>query len=89
MEQLISLPDIILLGEELTECLRLGHLAKSHQLTITFIDILNQYIIQHSIDNPHLNNILNVMLDAQQRDDRLYYADIIQYELMPYIAQLH
>ena len=27
------------------------------------------------------------MLDAQQRDDRLYYADILQYELLPLLEQ--
>lgn len=88
MEKVIPLTDITSLAQQLADSLRLGYLAKCHQLTITFIDLLSHYISQNALDNPHLNNVLNVMLDAQQRDDRLYYADILQYELLPLLDQL-
>ncbi|XQW85818.1 hypothetical protein ACOYR1_03500 [Thalassotalea piscium] len=88
MATLAGLTEIQQLALELSTSLRLGHLAKSHQLTIEFIDLLSQYINQNSIDDTHFHQVLNIMLDTQQRDDRLYYADLLQYELMPYLINI-
>ncbi|GAA5132083.1 hypothetical protein [Thalassotalea piscium] len=88
MEKIIALADVILVAQQLSDSLRLGFLARSHHLTSEFIELLELYLAQNALENAQLTHILNVMLDTQQRDDRLYYADILQYELIPFLTDI-
>lgn len=87
MASLAVIQEMKELTQALANALRIGYQAESHQLTLTFIDTLNHLIEQENINDEHLNQLFTVMLDAQQRDDRLFYADIIQYELLPQLEK--
>ena len=54
-----------------------------------FIDRFTHYSNKHQLtSNQTLANLLEVMSQAQQRSDMLFVADIMQYELIPYLQQL-
>ncbi|WP_448563704.1 hypothetical protein [Thalassotalea ganghwensis] len=80
--------DICALSEKLINDLRCGYQASSYQLTITWLDALNECLQSAKIKDRHLDNLFQVMLGAQQRKDHLFYADIIEYELLPYLKRL-
>jgi len=55
----------------------------------SFIDHLIEYSDQNRLSkNETIANITQVMSQAQQRNDMLFVADIMQYELVPYLQQL-
>ena len=76
------------LSEKLIKDLRCGYLASSHQLTVTWLDALQKLLLEAKVEDQHLTNLFNVMFDAQQRKDHLFFADIIEYELLPYLVKL-
>jgi len=88
VEQIINLKNITKDGLALANSLRLGYKAQSHELTIGFIDALSKIVEEESIVDDHLNQLFNIMLSAQQQGDLLYFADIIQYELLPHMEKI-
>jgi len=88
MEEVVKLSDVLLKGNEVANSFRLGYEGGSNDLLVSFIDQLSRFT-QHSIilKDPHFNNLIDVMLDAQQRDDNLFLADILQYELLPFLEE--
>lgn len=80
--------DVCALSEKLINDLRCGYQASSHQLTITWLDAMNEHLQSAKIKDSHLDNLFQIMLSAQQRKDYLFYADIIEYELLPYLKTL-
>ena len=83
---LIALEKIVI---EYTNHIRRAEEGFAGEKLTSFIDNLTNYSTQNKLaENETITNIINVMSLAQQRNDMLFVADIMQYELIPYLQQL-
>lgn len=71
-------------GTDVCRTLRLGYEGHSSALLVEFIDLFTPYLHTKPINKQQeLTNIIKVMLSAQTRNDKLFLADIIEYQLVP------
>lgn len=74
-------------GLKVADGLRLGYEATASTLLIKFIDTFNELVVENKIImNQNMATLISIMLEAQQRSDNLYLADILQYELLPLLV---
>lgn len=67
---------------------RLAHSHKAKHQFVEFTDTFASYIEQEQLmRDPFINNVLNIIIDAHQRKDFLYIADIVEYELCTYLTE--
>jgi len=89
MDSLRNFEQLEYLGTNLCDKYRIGYEVESHQLMTKFIDALVVFLEDKKLsDNQLLQQLFTIMLDAQEKKDTLYLADIIQYELLPKIKTL-
>lgn len=60
----------------------------SWQFNMASLAIEDFIAVNNIQPDEHLNNLFNVMLDAQKRRDNLFFADILAYELIPHLKKL-
>ena len=84
--ELGSLQHIELMATQLQSALRCGEEGHAGALLFSFTTYFEKYSVQYNLINDEfLNNLLAVMTDAYTRKDVLFVADILQYELLPYL----
>lgn len=59
---------------------------------LAFVDFIEQFTIYCESNkltkNENITNMLSVLVKSQERNDMLFVADILQYELIPYLKKL-
>ena len=71
-------------GTDVCRALRLGYEGHSSTLLVEFIDLFTPYLqAKPIIKQQELTKVIKVMLSAQTRNDKLFLADIIEYQLVP------
>ncbi|REL34823.1 hypothetical protein [Thalassotalea euphylliae] len=76
-------------AQQVANAFRLGYEGEASTLYIDFIDALTALLAAHSLTgNRVFNELFQVMIDAHKRGDKLFLADILQYE-MPAILRQH
>jgi hypothetical protein len=61
----------------------------SGELFTQFINEFTEFSTEYKLHNDELlNNQIAVMANAYERNDKLFVADILQYELIPYLKNL-
>lgn len=66
---------------------RLGYEGAANSTFVEFIDAIIKYCEKHKHIGEQLNSILNIVIQAQERHDILFIADIIEYEIIPYLLK--
>lgn len=80
--------DLNNIANDLNKLLRCGKEGLAANKITEFIDALQNNIESNKlVIDQNISNMLNVMANAQQSRDTIFYADILVYELMPYINQ--
>ena len=88
MDEIISSQEITAKGQQVADAFRLGYEGQSNTLLVEFIDMLNSFANKSKINkNQNFNQLVTAMLNAHQRNDNLFLADILQYELLTYLQQ--
>lgn len=75
-------------GIETANYFRLGYEGAANSSFVELIDAILLFCQHHKQVGEQINNILNVMIQAQERHDILFIADIIEYEITPYLLEI-
>jgi hypothetical protein len=90
MDKITPLALIIINGTKVADSFRLGYEGCANALLASFIEELEDFTKNSKIAKvQHFADLITVMLNAQQRDDNLFLADILQYELLPFLQSKH
>lgn len=70
--------------------IRCGELAFAGESLSNFIRHFSKFCEDRKLtSNKDIANMLAIMLKAQERNDMLFVADILQYELIPYLKNIN
>jgi hypothetical protein len=84
MEEVKSIDSLSNIAITTADYFRLGYEGASAKQFVLLIDQLSSFLEQQQCQNhPKLVNFFSIMLKAQETNDHLYLADLIQYELFP------
>lgn len=85
-----SLAHICHLAEHVNINIRCAQEGSTGNAFIAFIYHFTNYSQKNNLDkNENVNNLISVMAQAYERKDILFVADILEYELIPLIKQIH
>ncbi|REL26047.1 hypothetical protein DXX93_05320 [Thalassotalea euphylliae] len=74
---------------QVANAFRLGHDAHAGALYAEFIDLFTALLSTHGLtDNQAFHDLLNIMIDAHVKGDKLFLADILQHDI-PVILRQH
>ena len=74
-------------GLETAKCFRLGYEGAANEAFVSFIDNVTLLCQENKNIGIQLSDILAVIINAQKRQDTLFIADIIQYEILPFLNE--
>jgi len=89
MDKTETIETMVLLSTRAIKYIRRGEIANAGEALTYFIEYFSTFSEKNQLakDN-NITNMLTVMLKAQERNDMLFVADILQYELLPYVKEL-
>jgi len=89
MDNTEALATIASISTQTIKYIRRGETANVGETLTFFIEHFSTFMEEYQLKkNTNIINMLAVMLKAQEKNDMLFVADILQYELIPYVKKL-